>query len=181
MGNIFDKLLMKFFALAAIALLGVSAVTLEHKSAAGLNEPCEPALDVSEKQPYIELDYFSRSFDIKHYNNAVKIYNELRGDGLNPRMFVTSWELYDKSFSFPRVRRYDLVQQHMDLLQHFEDNLNQNFMNSQPWQTSSRLANQPRKLLTKSITMVNSQTQLSMIQKPTIQLPGQTLRSERRK
>jgi len=24
-----------------------------------------------------------------------------------------------------------LVQQHMDLLQHFEDNLNQNFMNSQ--------------------------------------------------
>jgi len=46
-------------------------------------------------------------------------------------MFVTSWELYDKSFSFPRVRRYDLVQQHMDMLQHFEDNLNQNFMNSQ--------------------------------------------------
>ena len=122
---------MKFIALAAIALLGVTAVTLDHKSAAGLNEPCEPALDVSEKQLYIELDYFSRSFDIKHYNNAVKIYNELKGDGLNPRMFVTSWELYDKSFSFPRVRRYDLVQQHMDMLQHFEDNLNQNFMNSQ--------------------------------------------------
>jgi len=96
-----------------------------------LNEPCEPALDVSEKQLYIELDYFSRSYDIKHYNNAVKIYNELKGDGLNPRMFVTSWELYDRGFSFPRVRRYDLVQQHMDLLQHFEDNLNQNFMNSQ--------------------------------------------------
>jgi hypothetical protein len=122
---------MKFIALAAIALLGVSAVTLEQKSAALINEPCEPALDVSEKQLYIELDYFSRSFDIKHYNNAVKIYNELKGDGLNPRMFVTSWELYDRSFSFPRVRRYDLVQQHMDLLQHFEDNLNQNFMNSQ--------------------------------------------------
>ena len=68
---------MKFIALAAIALLGVSAVTLEHKVATSLNEPCEPALDVSEKQLYIELDYFSRSFDIKHYNNAVKIYNEL--------------------------------------------------------------------------------------------------------
>ena len=44
---------MKFFALAAIALLGVSAVTLDHKSAAALNAPCEPALDVSEKQLYI--------------------------------------------------------------------------------------------------------------------------------
>jgi len=40
---------MKFIALAAIALLGVSAVTLEQKSAALINEPCEPALDVSEK------------------------------------------------------------------------------------------------------------------------------------
>ena len=97
---------MNFIKLVALALLGVSAVKIEQKAA----EPCEPALDVSEKQLYTELDYFSRSFDIKHYNNAVKIYNELKGDGLSPRMFVTTFELYDKSFSFPRVRRYDLVQ-----------------------------------------------------------------------
>jgi len=44
---------------------------------------------------------------------------------------VHTWELYDKSFSFERVRRYDLVQQHMDSLQHFQDNLNQNLLNGQ--------------------------------------------------
>ena len=61
----------------------------------------------------------------------MKIYNELVKDGGDPQLYVNTWELYDKAFSFPRVRRYDLVQQHMDLLQHFEDNLNQSFMNSQ--------------------------------------------------
>ena len=61
----------------------------------------------------------------------MKIYAELKKDGLNPRLFVNTWELYDKAFSFPRVRRYDYVQQHMDLLQHFEDNLNENFTNGQ--------------------------------------------------
>ena len=77
----------------------------------------------------------------------MKIYNELKGDGLNPRMFVTSWELYDRAFSFPRVRRYDLVQQHMDLLQHFEDNLNQNFMNSQHLANFIKVAKAAQKAL----------------------------------
>ena len=29
-------------------------------------------------------------------------------------MFVTSWELYDKAFSFPRVRRYTLEDQKLN-------------------------------------------------------------------
>ena len=41
-----------------------------------------------------------------------------------------TFELYDKSFAFPRVRRYDLVNQHLNMMQHFQDNLNQNFTNS---------------------------------------------------
>ena len=96
-----------------------------------LNEPCEEALEISQEQLYIELDYFSRSFQRSHYDNAMKIYSELGKEGKHPKLFVHSWELYDSAFSFPRVRRYDLVQQHMDLLQHFEDNLNQNFSNLQ--------------------------------------------------
>ena len=96
-----------------------------------LEKPCTEALEVSEEQLNIELDYFSRNFDIKHYNNAMKIYGELAKEGKHPSLAVHTWELYDAAFSFPRVRRYDLVQQHMDLIQHFEDNLNQNMSNMQ--------------------------------------------------
>ena len=53
------------------------------------------------------------------------------GTGQAPKLSVHTWELYDEAFAFPRVRRYDLVQQHMDLIQHFEDNLNQNMSNGQ--------------------------------------------------
>ena len=67
-----------------------------------------------------------------HYNNAMNIYNALlKKGGSKPRVAVHTWELYDGAFTFPRVRRYDLVQKHMDLVQHFEDNLNSNFTNAQ--------------------------------------------------
>jgi len=39
----------------------------------------------------------------------MKIYKELVKDGADPQLYVTTWELYDKAFSFPRVRRYDFV------------------------------------------------------------------------
>ena len=94
-------------------------------------DPCEPALDVSLEELKIQLEYFSRRLDKKYYNNAMKIYGELKKDGLNPRLAVNTWELFDGAFSFPRVRRYDFVQQHMDMIQHFEDNLNENFTNQQ--------------------------------------------------
>ena len=93
---------------------------------------CTPALDVSQAQLDVQLDYFSRSFDMVHYNNAMNIYNAMVAKGgLKPRVSVHTWELYDGAFTFPRVRRYDLVQKHMDLIQHFEDNLNSNFTNAQ--------------------------------------------------
>ena len=78
-----------------------------------------------------ELDYFSRDFSQRRYNNAKIVYDELLKKGVAPKVAVHTWELYDNAFSFPRVRRYDLVQHHMDLLQHMEDNLNQNFTNAQ--------------------------------------------------
>ena len=95
---------------------------------------------MSEKQLNIELDYFSRNFDKAHYDTAMQIYAELKGQGLDPKVKVHTWELYDKSFRFPRVRRYELVQQQMDILEHFQDNLNQNFTNGQAVDNFIRVA-----------------------------------------
>ena len=58
--------------------------------------------------------------------NAVEIAGKL---GIaTPR--IHTWELLDTSFSFPRLRRYQFVQENMDMLEHFEDNLNTNVSNS---------------------------------------------------
>ena len=47
-------------------------------------EPCEPALDVSIEELNIQLDYFSRRLDKHYYDNAMKIYKELKEDGSDP-------------------------------------------------------------------------------------------------
>ena len=67
---------------------------------------------------------------MKHYNTAMLIYKEMKEhQGLNPKMRVHTWELYDKAFSFPRVRRYAFVQEWIDQIEHVQDNLNMNFSN----------------------------------------------------
>ena len=45
-------------------------------------------------------------------------------------MEVHTFELYDKAFRFPRVRRFDSVIANLDMLEHFQDNLNSNINNS---------------------------------------------------
>lgn len=80
----------------------------------------------------IQMDYFSRRLNKAHYDNAVKIFAQLKKNGASvafPK--ITTWELYDKSFTFPRVRRYSMVSEAMNQLEHFEDNANQNLSNSQ--------------------------------------------------
>jgi hypothetical protein len=71
------------------------------------------------------MDKFSRTFDIANYKKAMELAGEL---GQKPPR-VHSWELLDKSFSFPRVRRFDDVQENMNMLEHFQDNLNTNISN----------------------------------------------------
>ena len=124
-----------------------AAAPAKAASLAQLGEPCEEALDVSPHQLAVQLDYLSRRLDIKYYNNAMKIYGELKKNGQDPKVSVHTWELYDKAFSFDRVRRYELVQHHMDLLQHFEDNLNQNFTNMQHVTTFLEVAKAAQKAL----------------------------------
>ena len=100
---------MKFSSILVL-LLGVSMVQGAKLEQASVGEPCEPALDVSLAELNIQLDYFSRRLEMKYYNNAMKIYAELKKDGLDPHVHVSTWELYNKAFSFDRVRRYDFVQ-----------------------------------------------------------------------
>ena len=72
-----------------------------------------------------QMDQFSRKFNIQNYLNAMEIAKELK---LKPPR-VHTWELLDGSFSWPKVRRYADVQENMDLVEHFQDNLNTNISN----------------------------------------------------
>ena len=58
-----------------------------------------------------QMEMFSRNFNIVHFANAWKIFTELRTKGYAGKLpLVTTWELYDKAWSFPRVRFYDVVE-----------------------------------------------------------------------
>ena len=56
----------------------------------------------------------------------------MKKQGQDPKVGVHTWELYDKAFTrFERVRKFDQVTAYMDQIEHFQDNLNQNFTNQQ--------------------------------------------------
>ncbi len=67
---------------------------------------------------------------MENWNNAQKIVGGLSKQGKSPAWAVTTKELYDKSFSFPKVRNYDYAVENMNELEHYEDNLNKNLSNS---------------------------------------------------
>ena len=57
------------------------------------------------------------------------ILSALKGQGKTPKYAVTTKELYDHSFSFPKVRNYDYAMEQMSDLENVEDNLNKNITN----------------------------------------------------
>lgn len=92
--------------------------------------PCEEALNITEYEMIKQMEYFSRRLELDYFENAMQIWRNLTKDGkLDRPLMVHTWELYDKAFSFPRVRRYQFVQDNLDMLEHFEDNLNTNVSN----------------------------------------------------
>ena len=97
-----------------------------------LNEPCE-YLDETQDELDYQMDMFSRTLDPRHWTNVLNIAKAMgkANGGKAPRLSVHTWELMDKSFAFPRVRRYNFVQENMDMLEHFQDNLNTNISNLQ--------------------------------------------------
>ena len=93
-----------------------------------------------------QMDYFSRRLDVTHFDNAMKILANLTANhGYKGSIAVHTYELYDKAFSFPRVRRYEFVQENMDMLEHFQDNLNLNISNRQNLLNFIRVATTVRK------------------------------------
>ena len=77
------------------------------------------------------MDKFSRTLDPTNYNNAKKILTSLKQNGFKGDLpKVTTWELYDKAFTWPIVRRYETVDQGMDTIRHMQDNLNSNINNA---------------------------------------------------
>merc|ERR1719329_625767 len=75
---------------------------------------CEERLWMNQKELRWQMDQFSRHLNVQNYKNAVEIAKELKAK-LPP---IHTWELLDKAFSFPRVRRYEIVQKGMDEIEH---------------------------------------------------------------
>jgi len=103
---------MKIHAIAAL-VFGVSALKLEQKA-----PPCV-YLDETQAELSYQVDMFSRTLDPRHWTNAQNVAGAMSKAGKKPAIYVHTWELYDGAFSFPRVRRYQLVQENMDMLEHF--------------------------------------------------------------
>ena len=130
---------MKFSVFALLALASVQAVQLESAVAASYEvvnnkiflDGCPTPIPNTEEELALQLEEFCRTLDKTHYTNAMAIYAELKKAGKDPKVRVNTYEFLDKAFAFERVRRYDLVQQHMNLVEHLQDNLNQNFTNGQ--------------------------------------------------
>jgi len=57
-----------------------------------------------------ECELFSRTLEREHFENAIKIFKNLTKAGFKGELMVHTYELYDKAFTFPRVRRYEYVQ-----------------------------------------------------------------------
>ena len=99
----------------------------KHQSLAqGKDADCDGPLAVTAGSMAQEMDKFSRTFNVEHYDNALIIAQNL---GVKPPKVIT-WELYDKAFSWPSVRKYQQVQKEMHKLEMFQDNLNLNLSNS---------------------------------------------------
>jgi len=92
-------------------------------------QTCPEPLEITEDNMHYQLGEFSRNFQMDNWNNAMTIKGKLNKGGVFPKFAVTTKELYDKSFSFPKVRNYDYAVEQMNELEHYEDNLNQNLSN----------------------------------------------------
>ena len=120
------------FTLAILALTAVAAIKIDTEESYTADPSaykvvnnkifkagCPLPLEKTEEEMQLQLSQFSRTFQKVNYGNAMKIYGALKKQGKDPKVAVTTYELYDKAFPFEKVRRYDLVQQHMNMIEHF--------------------------------------------------------------
>jgi len=132
---------MKFQTL--ILLFGAaSAASVDSLNLANAQAPCV-YLDETPAELDYQMEMFSRTLDPRHWTNVQNIAKALKEKGSSnvPKLAVKTWELYDKAWSFPRLRRYNFVMENMDMLEHFEDNLNMNISNEVAMENFLRVAN----------------------------------------
>ena len=113
---------MKFSAVLVMFLGLAAAAEIQADSQSGIKSAIEgPCVYLDETQAELDyqVDMFSRTLDPRHWTNANNIAKEMSAAGKTPKMYIHTWELFDKAFSFPRVRRYAFVQENMDMLEHF--------------------------------------------------------------
>jgi hypothetical protein len=136
---------MKFYSILALFLGATAAAEMSASATvkSAIEGPCV-YLDETQAELSYQVDMFSRTLDSRHWTNVGNIAKAMKDAGKTPGIYIHTWELYDKSFSFPRVRRYAMVQDNMDMLEHFQDNLNQNLSNSQHMSNFLRVANTVR-------------------------------------
>ena len=107
-----------------------------------LQDPCV-YLDETQDELDYQVDMFSRTLDVRHWTNAQNIAKAMGKNGTSaPGLKIHTWELYNNAFSFPRVRRYGFVNDNMDMLEHFQDNVNLNSSNSVNFDNFLRTAHQ---------------------------------------
>ena len=110
--------------------------------AAAAAAPCV-YLDETQEEMEYQVEMFSRTLDVRHWKNANAIAGVLGKKNAGAAgMKIKTWELYDKAFSFPRVRRYGFTNDNMDLLEHFQDNVNLNSSNQVNFDNFVRTAKQ---------------------------------------
>jgi hypothetical protein len=100
------------------------------EAAAATQPPCVYLDETMEELEY-QIDMFSRTLDERHWTNVLNLQKAIEKKSGKPVKIETHvWDLMDKSFDFPRIRRYDFVEENMNMLEHFEDNFNTNITNS---------------------------------------------------
>ena len=106
------------------------------------HDPCV-YLDETIGELEYQMEMFSRTLDPRHWTNVQNIHEALVKKGTKdlPKLAIKTWELYDKAFSFPRIRRYNFVMENMDMLEHFQDNVNTNISNKVNMENFLRVAN----------------------------------------
>ena len=138
---------MKFSTL--ILLIGAAAASqvdaenlVNAVEATKAHDPCV-YLDETIGELEYQMEMFSRTLDPRHWTNVQNIHSALVKKGTKnlPKLQVNTWGLYDKAFSFPRIRRYNFVCENMDMLEHFQDNLNTNISNTIHMENFLRVAN----------------------------------------
>lgn len=80
-----------------------------------------------------EMDEFSHTLDMRHYDSALALQQQLKKDGLRDHeklMSVTTKDVFKKGFKmFPQVSQNEYVQEQLAYLEAAEDNLNGNLIN----------------------------------------------------